>query len=161
MVSILRETAFHFVCNSAAQTTSITPYVTPQFFEEASSGNEYFQAGDNVTLLSVALSFPGFVQLARPNISGAMQCAIPLSITFEVPGVDPWFNSFVPFNPYEVAIGEFIDLSAVTTNFRMHSVFSGIPLALTGLIPPSMDGLDIGISVVCKIAHNLPLVSTP
>jgi hypothetical protein len=155
MISTLRAMTTKITCNSASAITQCQ--LGPMQYFEDITGKQHFQAGDNLNILSIGLSVPGFVQLLDNTF--LTNTAIPMFIDFDVPGPDPIFANIMPFSPYELAIGQFIDLSSVATQFRISAAYyGGLPYVATGIIPSIMNGTVIGINVFLKVEHNLPMV---
>lgn len=157
MVSTLLQIPFKIVLDSAQQTKSVSLAGGNGFFHNPDI-NQYFLPGDNINVLSVSLAFPSFISLLGSSEILDTSAINIMLIAETVSGVQSYFyDGYIPFSPYELAIGEFVDFSSFTEKFRLKATTVGLPKVVTGIIPPALDGLEIAIAIALKIEHNYNL----
>jgi hypothetical protein len=166
MIDILIVEPLSFVCNSSATETSVSPIVGETHLANKASGYTGFQAGDNLNILSMGYVIPGFVSIFTIAGSDLHQSNVLRSkiSSRKITGgsARTLYESIVPFAPYEVAIGQYIDNTIETVTFELEfSNESVSPYVRTNLIPASMNGIKIAIGFMVKVEHNLPMVFVP
>ena len=162
MVDLLVAQYAHSIANSA-QPFNALAFDSPIAANEV--GLSKFQAGDNINILSLGVSILSPFQLvSKDPATNVLKSNIPLACLIHYlsggPSTPP-FDSFVPFTPYELALGEYVDVgnnSQFQLYLQMTQLSSLFVLGSVAGVPASFDGQSIGISIFAKVEHTLQMV---
>jgi len=128
-----------------------------------SSAGNYFQAGDNITILSLGLSVCPMFSLTQYTADLSTydpMLQVFVSFVHGAAGTSP-FQSYVPFSTFENSINQYCT-GIAGSQYQMKmgispNVHPG--MALTASAPSAYNGKTFYVDVFAKIQHTQPMIT--